>query len=178
MEDLRDSLSSSSSLINEDYSLNVHTHDIYDDPEFHPSLEDLGEFVTFWKSLKLRNEDVYKKGNYKNERICRKEDELECPVYPVIVNVDSKPKDNSEEQYKFIQNCIHTQELDNDEHDEEYDRDCYASSDHEHGKHKTDDEEYESNGCDNSDHENGRDRYDEEYEMDHGDSSYDEDEDG
>ena len=100
-EDLRDSLSSSSSLISEDYSLNVHTHDIYDDPEFHPSLEDVGEFVTFWKSLKLRNEDVYKKENHESERICRKEDELECPVYPGIVNVDSKPKDNSEEQYTY-----------------------------------------------------------------------------
>ena len=33
VEDLRDSLSSSSSsVIDEDYSLNIHTHDIYDDP--------------------------------------------------------------------------------------------------------------------------------------------------
>ena len=123
VEDLRDLLSSSSSVINEDYSLNIHTHDIYGDPEFHTRLEDLGESVTFWKSLKLRNdsdtEDVDKKDNcdnieYSSNRESRKDAEFECTVYPGIVNVDSKPKDNSEEQYTFIQNCMHTQELDND----------------------------------------------------------------
>ena len=66
VEDLRDSLSSSSSVINEDYSLNIHTHDVNDDPEFHARLEDLSESVTFWKSLKLRNEDVDKKDNCDN----------------------------------------------------------------------------------------------------------------
>ena len=53
-------------MINEDYSLNIHTHDVYDDPEFHARLEDLGESVTFGKSLKLRNEDVDKRDNCDN----------------------------------------------------------------------------------------------------------------
>ena len=131
-----------------------------DDPEFHARLEDLGESVTFWKSLKLRNEDVDKKHNcdnieYSSDRESRKDTEFECPVYPGIVNVDSRSKDNSEEQYMFIQNPMHTQELDNDEDDKEYDRDGCASSDHELGKCKSDDEEYESDCCDNSDDENG-----------------------
>ena len=131
VEDLRDSLSSSSSVIDEDYSLNIHTHDVYDDTEF------------------------------------------EHPVYPEIVN------DNSEEQYMFVQNRMHTQELKNDEDDEEYESDHCASSDHEHGKRKTDDEEYESHHCDKSDDENGGHKNeDKEYEMDGGDTSYDEDEDG
>ena len=100
-------------------------------------------------------------------------------MYPGIVNVDSKSKDNSEEQYTFIQNHMHTQELDNDEDDEEYENNGCASSDHEHGKHNTDDEEYESDHFDNSDNENrGHKNDDQEYEMDRDDISYDEDEEG
>ena len=76
-------------------------------------------------------------------------------MYPGIVNVDIKPKDNSEEQYMFIQNHMYTQELNNDEDEEEYESNRCASSDHEHGKCKTDDEEYESDHCVNSDDENG-----------------------
>ena len=88
-------------------------------------------------------------------------------MYPGIVNVDSKPKDNSEEQYTFIQNQMHIQELDNDEDDEEHESNRCASIDHEHGKCNTDDEEYESDHCDNSDDENGGHKNDdEEYEMD------------
>ena len=91
-------------------------------------LEDLSESVTFWKSVKLRNEDVDKKDicdniEYSSDRESRKDTEFEHPVYSGIVNVDSIPKDNSEEQYKFIQNCMHTQEFNNDEGGEEYESD-------------------------------------------------------
>ena len=116
---------------------------------------------------------------YSSDRESRKDAEFECTVYPGIVNVDSKPKDNSEEQYTFIQNHMHTQELDNDEDDEEYKSDHCASSDHKHGQCKTDDEEYESNHCENCDDENGGHKNDDkEYEIDLGDSCYNEDEDG